>query len=142
MLLTLRRSFPSVPTFPAWQEALQQLLPVVVVVADVVAVAPWASAVLLALVVVAEALAAHLHSPLAVAGKSTGASHSQTEQMLTRRAATVEVTVAAAEATLLTNEPTFLSSKPLLTVSYCSRRHYKPSPSDYTIRHMIRPIQT
>lgn len=107
--LILHRSFPSVPTFPAWQEALL-LLPVVVVVADVVAVAPWASAVLLASAVVAEALAAHLHSPPAVAGKLL-IHLTLTEQMLTRYIVTVEASVAVPEATPLTNEPVFLPSE-------------------------------
>ena len=107
--LILHRSFPSVPTFPAWQEA-PLLLPVAVVVADVVAVAPWALAVLLALAVVAEALAAHLHLPPAVAGKLL-IHLTLTEQMLTRYTVTVEASVAVPEATPLTNEPAFLPSE-------------------------------
>jgi hypothetical protein len=64
-LLILSRSYPSALTFPGSLEALLPLPEAVAV--DAVAVVLWASAVLLA-----EALAAvHLHSLLAVAGKST-----------------------------------------------------------------------
>ena len=62
-VLTLSRLYPSALTSPALPEVLPPLPEAVAV--DAVAVVLWASAVLLA-----EALAVHLHSPLAVAGKS------------------------------------------------------------------------
>lgn len=71
---------------------------------DVVVVVPWALAVLLAVALAA----AHLHSPLAVAGKSI-IIFAHIEQVLTSFTATVEATVVAvAGATLPTDELAFL----------------------------------